>query len=126
VIFSCHNRQECDYARMIDPQAELFFGASQPGRYLQFYSRAKLGIFNRIHGAMAMASLGKPALVVGSDTRTSMVEEIGLPALFVNEADAPVLMNGYESLLRLIKTFPEHIISIKARAFKDYVSILAG
>jgi hypothetical protein len=126
VIFSCHNREEYDRAHLIDPQAELFFSASQSARYLDFYSRAKLGIFNRVHGAMALASLGKPALVVGGDTRTRMLEEIGLPVLFVNEADTPALMNGYEEPLRLIKTFPEHISSIKAQAFNDYVNILAG
>lgn len=125
VIFSCHSREELAHARMIDPQAELFFGGTRSADYLDFYSRAKLGIFNRIHGAMALASLGKPALVVGGDTRTRMLEEIGLPTLFVNEADSTALTNGYESLLQLMKTFPEHIFTIKAQALQEYANILA-
>jgi hypothetical protein len=63
--------------------------------------------------------------VVGGDTRTRMLAEIGLPALFVNEADSTALMNGYESLLQLIKMFPEQIFTTKARAYKEYVNILA-
>ncbi len=124
VIFSCHDERERRWARRIDPKAEIFFAAPNSRKYLEFYSRATAGVVNRIHAAMALASLGKPALAVGGDTRAQMVRELGLPVLFVNDADAALLMESFQSLL-LRQDFAAHIAEVKEKALKQYVALLA-
>ena len=124
VIFSCHDRNERDWARRIDPRAEIFFAAPDSVRYLEFYARAKAGVVNRIHAALALASLGKPALVIGADSRARMAAEIDLPTLFVNDADAETLMSGYQSLPPMKPSFAERIRHIKEKALQEYVRIL--
>lgn len=126
VVMCCHNREEVLLAKQFDPQCELFFEAPDSTAYLQFYAGAKFGIVNRIHGALAMASFGKPSLVVGSDTRTQMIKEIGLPILYVNDADEESLFAGYQTLYALKRTFPERMKEIKTNAFLEYMNVLDG
>lgn len=124
VVFSCHDRSERDWARRIDPRGEMFFAAPNSVRYLEFYARAKAGVVNRIHAALALASLGKPALAIGGDSRARMAAEIGLPTLFVNDADTAALLNGYDSLLRMKASFSERMKDIKQQALGEYVKLL--
>jgi len=126
VVICCHNREEYLLARQLDPQGDIFYAAPDSTAYLQFFAGAKFGIVNRIHGALAMASFGKPALVIGSDTRTQMIKEIGLPVLYVNDADEESLFDGYRALNALKNTFPGYMKEIKAKALHEYMNALKG
>ena len=63
---------------------------------MKFYSKAKFGIFKSCTRAFLIASFGKPAFVIGNDTRAKMTEEIGLTSCFVNDATVDVLMEQYD------------------------------
>lgn len=45
--------------------------------YLDIYAQAQCYIGNRLHGALLVASIGRPALAIGYDSRLGMVEKIG-------------------------------------------------
>ena len=98
IIFSCHNQKEVDEALELDPDAEIFFEKDDYLKFMKFYSKAKFGIMNRVHGAFLMASFGKPSVVIGNDSRARMPEEIGLRHYFVNDVDYDVLNKEYEFL----------------------------
>jgi len=125
VVISCHNQKEVDEALELDPKAEIFYVKDDYLAYMKFYSKAKFGIMNRVHGAFLMASYGKPSIVIGNDSRARMSEEIGLKHYFVNDVDHEVLNKEYEFLKNGADNFSERFKIIKQKAFTDYMKALS-
>jgi hypothetical protein len=125
VIVSCHNQKEVDEALAFDPKAEIFYVKDDYLAYMKFYSKAKFGIMNRVHGAFLMASYGKPSIVIGNDSRARMPEEIGLKHYFVNDADYELLNREYEFLKDGADNFSERFKVIKEKAYNDYMKALS-
>ncbi len=125
VIISCHNQKEVDEVLNLDPNAEIFYAKDDYLEYMKFYSKAKFGIMNRVHGAFLMASYGKPSIVIGNDSRARMSEEIGLKHYFVNNIDYDILMQEYEFLKKGANNFKERFLKIKEKAFEDYMEALS-
>lgn len=117
----CHNEKERDEVEQILPEADYFYERPQTaGGYLDFYSRAKFYIGCRVHGAYATASFGRPAFVIGTDTRAKMTKEIGLENAFVNEVDEDMLTEVSEKLESYSNTYKSRFESIKSEAFDKY------
>jgi len=125
VIFSCHNQKEVEEALNLDPKAEIFYKKDDYLEYMKFYSKAKFGFMNRVHGAFLMASYGKPSIVIGNDSRATMVEEIGLKHYYVNDVDYELLNKEYQFLKSGADNFADRFKIIKERAFKNYMDALA-
>ncbi len=124
VIFSCHSMNELHWAKEIDSDATIFY-SSNFLEYMKFYSRAKFGIMNRIHGAFLMASFGKPSVVIGNDTRAKMVSEIGLKSYFVNDINTKNLLDFYENLEAIAEDYGGRLSTIKKKAYDDYLQIFS-
>ncbi len=123
VVLVCHNEKEMTAAKTLLPGMETFYSDDYRA-YLQLYRRARWGIMNRVHGAFALASLGKPAAVIGSDSRARMAGLLGLPEVFVNDATDEWLDGVAAQLEEKAGTFPGHMTALKANAAKDYVAHL--
>ncbi|HEY1763689.1 MAG TPA: polysaccharide pyruvyl transferase family protein [Opitutaceae bacterium] len=119
VVLVCHNRKEHDAARRLLPGLEVF-RSSDYRDYLRFYSKARWGILNRVHGCFALASLGKPSAVVGSDSRAKMVGQLGLPETFVNNATLDWLTGVAAELESCCTAFPGHMERLKADTARRY------
>ena len=122
VVFSCHDAAEKDAALTIDPDAEIFFAENDFLAYMKFYSRAKYGIMNRVHGAFMMAAFGRPSFVIGNDTRARMVEEIGLQSAFVHDVSFDLLMQQNAVLSSGGDSYRDRFQVIKEKAFTDYMA----
>jgi len=125
VIVSCHNQKEVNEALKFDSKAEIFFIKDDYLEYMKFYSKAKFGIMNRVHGVFIIASYGKPSLVIGNDSRARMVEEIGLKHYFVNDVDCEVLNKEYEFLKFGADDFSNRFKAIKEKAYNNYMNALS-
>lgn len=125
VIISCHNQTEVDEAKQLDPDAEIFYSKDNYVDYLKFYSKAKFGIMNRVHGAFIIASYGKPSIIIGNDSRARMGSEIGLKHFFVNDVDYELLTQEYELLKDGADNFCARFETIKKKAFQDYMKALS-
>jgi hypothetical protein len=125
VVISCHNQKEVDGALELDPKAEIFYVKDDYLAYMKFYSKAKFGIMNRVHGAFIMASYGKPSVVIGNDSRARMVEEIGLKHYFVNDINYDILNKECEFLKSGAGNFSERFKEIKEKALSDYMKALS-
>jgi hypothetical protein len=121
IIVSCHNQKEVSEILEMDPEADIFYKKDDYLAYMKFYSKAKFGIMNRVHGAFLMASYGKPSIVIGNDSRAKMVEEIGLKHYFVNDVDFNLLMREYKSLKTGGNDYGKKFKSIKKKAFNNYM-----
>lgn len=124
VIFSCHNKKEVKEALELDPEAEIHYEKHDYLAYMKFYSKAKFGIMNRVHGAFLMASFGKPSIVIGNDSRARMLSEIGLQSFYVNDVDAALLHEQFEYLKSGADNYKERFKVIKEKAFNDYLKAL--
>jgi hypothetical protein len=94
-LLVCHDGKELRAARRIDPEAEIFYSRDYRD-YIGMYARAATGILNRVHGAFMIASFGRPAFVVGNDSRSRMVEEIGLRHGYVDDVTDEMLVAELE------------------------------
>lgn len=126
VVIACHNQAEDDLARAIVPEVDRFLVPNDHVEFMKFYSRAKFGVVNRVHGAFMMASFGKPAMVIGNDTRARMIEMLGLDAMFVGDVDT----QGFEEILTGLRaratTYLDEIEVIRSRARAGYADAIAG
>jgi hypothetical protein len=125
VVIICHNAAEVAAANRLLPRFERFHSTDYRA-YLETYSRARWGILNRVHGAFAMASLGKPAAVVGADSRARMASLLDLPEIFVNDASDEWLDAAAQTLESRIDSFPTQMAALKASAARDYEALLRG
>ena len=97
-VLVCHDRKEFKEAGRMLPEFVRFY-SSDYRDYIGVYARASCGVVNRVHAAFVMASFGRPALVVGNDSRARMTELIDLPSLYVAEATVERL----ESMLAALR-----------------------
>ena len=125
VVIACHTREEERLAAEIVPELERFIAPDDHVEFMRFYSRAKFGILNRVHAAFMMASFGKPAVVIGTDSRARMIETLNLPSVFVED----VAGIGAESILDLarsrVASYSEEVEDIRAYARSAYTSAIA-
>lgn len=125
VVISCHNQKEVNEALELDSDADIFYIKDDYLAYMKFYSRAKFGFMNRVHGAFLMASFGKPSVVIGNDSRARMSEEIGLKHYFVNDVNCELLNQEYIYLNSGADEFSKRFKCIKEKAISDYMLALS-
>jgi len=125
IVFVCHNKKELDDAFMIDPNAKVFYSDSYLD-YMKFYSKAKFGIMNRIHGAFLLASFGKPSVIIGTDSRAKMSSEIGVESAFVNDINSEYLLDKYEVLNKIYQKSKDKFKFLKKKAFDNYMEMLSN
>lgn len=123
-VLVCHDDKELAAARSLLPEISTFQSKDHQA-YLRFYAGAKYGIMNRVHGAFALASLGKPAVVVGSDSRARMAGMIGLKDAFVNDATPEWLESQVDELSRRMADYPAEMQERKAGAAAQYIEAIS-
>lgn len=126
VVFSCHDAAEKEAALTIDPHADIFFTENDFLAYMKFYSHAKFGIMNRVHGAFMIAEFGRPSFVIGNDTRARMVEEIGLQSAFVHDVSFDLLVQQASFLGAGGDSYRDRFQVIKEAALTDYMDAFSA
>ena len=77
----CHDRSELAEAERLLPEVPRFYRADWR-EYLRAYSRCRMAVVNRVHGAVVAAVMGRRVLLVGNDTRLLTAEQVpGVRAL---------------------------------------------
>ena len=125
LVIVCHNQLEVNSIKKILPHSNIFF-AKNALDYLKFYSKAKFYIGSRVHGAFITASFGRPAFVIGNDTRAHMMKEIGLESNFVNNIDLSKLKFIYNQFNQeeILNDYSKKFIHLKEKALDSYISLL--
>lgn len=121
VIFLCHSKKEYSLAFSLDPSIPRVF-PQNPQEYFSVITQALAGIGNRLHSVIALASLGIPALGIGTDTRLLMLEAIGLPYLYVKEAQEDRVEEILRYLLNHREEEKERLLSLQNQSWGQYVT----
>ena len=123
VVVACHNQYEFDLARELVPHLEAFLIPNNYIEFIRFYAGARFGIVNRVHSAFMLASLSKPSVVVGSDSRARMLENLDLKSYYVgDDLDPKSIVND---VVDVESSYAEVIESIKTKAKASYVDLLS-
>lgn len=122
-IFVCHNDDEVETVKENFPGVETF-RSDRYSDYIRLYAKVKFGIMNRIHGAFPIISFGRPAVIIGNDSRAKMAEVVGSQSYFVNDMTVDKLIELYKFLNSGADNFTERFAKIKEKAEIDYLNIL--
>lgn len=111
-----HNLEERDLMEQLLPGHPVFYSFDYAD-YFPVYAQCCGGVFNRVHGAMLLAGCGTPSVVIGNDSRTRMVDELGLPRWHVSEAEPKVVV---DRLLEMVddRKSRTRLLEIEDRAFQ--------
>jgi len=120
VVLACHTPEEERLAAELLPETERFLVPNEHTAFMQFYARAKWGVMNRVHGAFMMASFGKPAVVIGNDSRARMMSNLGLSSHYVQDVEKVGVQSLIDQARSLRNSYPEQIEGIRAQARKQY------
>ena len=112
-------------ARRLLPGVRRFYSPHHAD-YLRVYARARWGIVNRVHAGFALASLGKPAAIVGVDSRARMGPLVGLESVYVDAADERWLADTAGRLAADNGQFAATIAALKRDAAARYEILLRG
>jgi|1048.fasta_scaffold00070_10 hypothetical protein len=124
VVVACHTPKEEALARELVPFLERYLVPNEHTAYMNFYARAKWGVFNRVHGAFMMASFGRPAALIGNDSRARMIENLNLMSYFVGDVSAVGLENIIESARSRCADYAEESAAIRSSAKGAYLDEL--
>ena len=123
LAFLCHDEAEYQLARDLDPTLPRLWPKTLQ-EYFDLVSEAKVALCNRMHASVALASLGIPSIAVCTDTRLFMVETLGLPCVYVKEADADMLEDGLENLLTHRRQERERLLELKSETWNRYIKVV--
>ena len=123
VAFLCHDETENELASGLDPRIPRVLPRS-PDEYFAALGRAKAGIFNRLHAAVALAGTGVPSVSIGTDTRMAMVAALDLPVTYVKDVSADLLEGQVEDLIARGDDERERLLGVRDATGKDYLNAI--
>lgn len=123
IHFICHNEKEVAAAQRIAPGNRIHLPDSVES-YLEVIRKAIIGINNRMHASVAMASVGVPSLSIGTDTRLLMLENLGLPIFYVKDVSGQLLNEEVIKLIAQKDTERKRLFELKSSGFNKYSRLL--
>ena len=118
-----HNQQELALATALWPDVPRACPAALP-EYFALARDAAFGIFNRLHACVALAGLGIPSVAVGTDSRNFMVEQVGLPALYVKAATPERLIAALNHLQSNREAESRRLLALQAACWQEHLDRL--
>jgi len=123
ISFIAHNKREYNLAKTLFPSANVFY-TRKVHEYFEFVKSFDIGILNRLHASVALASLGIPSISIGTDTRLEMVSQLGLPVFYVKEIEIQRLENIVYDILDRIKYEQDRLIELRDATYKEYIDLI--
>lgn len=123
VMMMCHNQKEKMIAEKYFTPDMCVFPKTE-AEYSEAISHVSAGIACRLHCAIALAGVGKPSLVVGTDTRLGTADLIGLETVFVEDLTKDTLTNFYNLSNDTIEVEHDRLLSVRNETLKKYKDII--
>ncbi|WP_047537364.1 polysaccharide pyruvyl transferase family protein [Methylotenera versatilis] len=121
VIAACHTSSEEKLAKEIVPDVETYIVPNEHVAFMNFYAAARFAIVNRVHAGFMMASFGKPAAVIGNDSRALMIKNLNLLPHYVEDVDGALIDIMIDDLLAREHTYRDEVEEVRSKARSAYV-----
>lgn len=122
ILFVCHSETELRLAAEVAPDLRRV----RPRTMLDYARIARgaiVGLCNRIHAAIALASVGAPSLGIGTDTRLLTLDALGLPTMYVKEAHAEVVHSRLVELIARRADYRDRLLAARAETVARYAEL---
>lgn len=119
ILMVCHTPGEVHDVQRILPGVATFFSKNYQD-YLPVFAKAKFGIVNRIHAAFVLASLGKPSVVIGNDTRAHMCGLLGIPYRYVRDTTEDWILSNAHHLAKSTDLYSQNLNILKTETRNIY------
>ena len=123
VCFVCHAQDEADTAARWFPNTPIVF-SKDPLVLIRAYAAARYGICNRVHGAAALASAGRPAVAIGGDTRVDLIRQFRLPTFDYREITSQRIVEACEMIENTYERQVASLKSLAEQAEKTYLDLI--
>ncbi|MBX6369025.1 MAG: polysaccharide pyruvyl transferase family protein [Rhodospirillales bacterium] len=122
VVLVAHSAAESEAARELAPDLPCFRPESVE-EYARVAAGAKVGFVSRLHAGIALAGIGVPSLVVGTDTRLGTAELIGLDTAYVKTLTAGDVVERVERLIAARAVERERLIALREATIREYAKL---
>ncbi len=123
VLFVSHSAEEDAVVKEWFPGRLRSF-SKDPRELLQVYAHALYGICNRVHSAAAIASFGRPVILIGGDSRVDLIAQFGQPALDFRAIDAKSLANVVLQIERDYSRWADRLQEASARTEHEHLRLI--
>lgn len=121
VIAACHTVDEERLAKEIVSNIETYIVPNDHVAFMNFYSKARFAIVNRVHAGFMMASFGRPVAVIGNDSRAQMIKNLNLNSYYVEEVNNELLSQIIEELISREHVYKDEFKDIDIKTRKSYI-----
>ncbi|MFZ2122405.1 MAG: polysaccharide pyruvyl transferase family protein [Rhodoferax sp.] len=125
VVAACHTVTEEKLAKQVVPNVETYIVPDEHVAFMNFYAGARFAVVNRVHAGFMMASLGKPAAVIGNDSRALMIKNLNLTPHYVEDINSGLIDQMIDELLLREQSYQDEIEAIRTTARSAYVEAIS-
>lgn len=127
LFFIAHDLSEKEFMKHFLASGEVIFYSPRWRDYLPVYGKCSAVIASRIHGAVCAAGFGKPAVIVGNDTRLLIGDYINIPAIYVSKVKVEELVDLVETAISMGGRERDRLLTLREETAARYrEAILEG
>jgi hypothetical protein len=122
IKFLAHNVEDYYECKKKFPEYEIIYPKSK-SHYFKIADEAVLGICNRLHCALPLASALTPSILIGTDSRILSTKILKIPFYFVNNISLDILINKTSYIIKNQKLIRNNLHKLKKKYEKKYINI---
>jgi hypothetical protein len=122
IKFFAHNINDYYECKKKFLEYETIYPKSK-SHYFKIADEAILGICNRLHCALPLASALTPSILIGTDSRILSVKLLNIPFYFVNNISLDILINKTNNILENQKLIRNNLRKLKKKYENEYKKI---
>lgn len=124
LLFVAHDAADRKFLAYCNAPDEHVFFSRDYRDYLSLYSRVAGIVANRVHAAVCVAGFGKPAVLVGTDSRIATASELGIPTMDQADVSAEWIVDSLNAQMRdRQRTFADRI-AVRERGAAEHVRLI--
>jgi 2-polyprenyl-3-methyl-5-hydroxy-6-metoxy-1,4-benzoquinol methylase len=120
LFFIAHDPYEKEFMKSFLAPGEVIFHSLHWRDYLPVYAKCSAIMASRVHGAVCAAGFGRPAVIVGNDTRLLIGDYIGIPSLYVSKAKAEEVVDLMERGIAMQHTERDRLLTLREESANRY------
>lgn len=124
LVFVAHDEAEVRFLRHCNYPHEMIFHSTDYRDYLSLYSRVSGIVANRVHAAVCVAGFGRPAVVLGTDSRIGICRPIGVPAIDTSEATSDWVVESLERQMDRREELLAERLALREASARRYATLI--
>jgi hypothetical protein len=124
LLFVAHDEAEVRFQRYCNRPDEMIFYSPDYRDYLSVYSRVAGVVANRVHGAVCAAGFGRPAVLVGTDSRIGIARPIGIPAIDSSRVTPEWIIKSLDEQMARRDEVMQQRLALREASAAEYVRLI--